>query len=222
MRATPSLGRLATEGWLAEQPAWFAEAIAASGDVRDYPRGALIDPVGDLNEGLCGVIEGCVDSFIPVGRGLKVRGHRYRAGTWWGVVGILAARPALSDAVAAEPSRVFQAPTREIERIIAEHPTAWRRFAQLAHANVAITFALLGEALALPPTPRLARRLLDLSAGGDTAPATLEDMAELIGVTRSTAQRAFGDLERAGAVQKRYRVVAILDRSALERIGGKT
>jgi CRP-like cAMP-binding protein len=214
------LGRLATEGWLAEQPEWFRALIAAAGQTRDFARGDRIDPAGAMNLGLCGVIDGCVDSLIPVAGERLVRGHRFRPGQWWGVVGLLAGRPALSETVAVEPARVFLAPAAAIERILEEHPTAWRRFAQLMHANVGITITLLGEALALPPTPRLARRLLQLSAGGEPVSATLDDLAELLGVTRSTVQRSLGDLVRAGAVEKRYRRVVVRDRAALERMGG--
>jgi CRP-like cAMP-binding protein len=89
------------------------------------------------------------------------------------------------------------------------------------HANVGVGITLLGEALALPPTPRLARRLLQLGDGGLAISATLDDLAELLGVTRSTVQRSLGDLVRAGAVEKRYRRVIVRDRAALERIGGR-
>jgi CRP-like cAMP-binding protein len=220
-RAFPEVGRLATEGWLADAPDWFRDALLAAGEVEDFARGERIDAVGAMNDGLCGVVDGSIDFFIPVAGGRKVRGHRFGPGHWWGVVGILARRPTLSETVAAEPTRLFKAPTEKVWRIIDEHPGAWRCLAALVHINVGITTTLLGEALALPPTARLARRLLQLSDGTTSVSATLDELAEMIGVTRSTIQRSLGDLVRAGAVEKRYRRVMVRDRTALERIGGR-
>jgi CRP-like cAMP-binding protein len=224
-RADPSaadgLGLLATTGWLAEQPAWFRALIVAHGSWRSYDRDERIVAAQTTLDGLYGVAEGCIDFFIPVqGEGL-VRAHRYRAGQWWGTVGIFAGRPALTETRAAEPSRLWRAPSAALAEIVAARPDAWPCFAALSYRNVSTTLTLLGEALALPPTARLARRILLLADGGMHVSATLDDLAALIGVTRSTAQRAIGDLVRAGAIEKRYRQVVLRDRAALERIGGR-
>jgi CRP-like cAMP-binding protein len=216
------LGALGTVGWLAEQPAWFRALIAEHGAWRDSDREERVVAAGSTYDGLYGVGEGCVDFYIPVaGEGL-VRAERYRPGQWWGAVGLLAGgRPALTETRAAERSRLWRVPTADLGVIVARRVEAWPCLAALSYRNVSRTITLLGEALALPPTARLARRILQLSSNAVEVGATLDDLAALIGVTRSTAQRALGDLVRAGAVEKRYRRVVVRDRAALERIGGR-
>jgi CRP/FNR family transcriptional regulator, cyclic AMP receptor protein len=63
---------------------------------------------------------------------------------------------------------------------------------------------LLAEALALSPRARLARTLLRLSEDG-AVHASQQDLARLIGMTRSTLQRSLGELVEAGAIETRYR-----------------
>jgi CRP-like cAMP-binding protein len=214
------LGPLLTQGWLVEQPEAFRRRFLALGATREIERDVDVTEAGEPSQGVYGVIAGAVDFYVPVPREGLVRVQRYGAGRWWGAVGALAGRPRLTTARAAEPTRLFHAPGPMLEALLVEHPAAWRSIGALAHGVIRDTLGVLAEALALPPTARLARRLLHLTAAGQNAPATLDDLAALIGVTRSTVQRALGDLIRAGAVEKGYRRVVIRDRAALERIGG--
>jgi CRP-like cAMP-binding protein len=82
--------------------------------------------------------------------------------------------------------------------------------------------AALVEALYLPVEKRLWRRLLELAdMFGPTAPVTIpltqEDLAQLSGTTRPTANRLLREAEKNGTLTITRGRVDILDLDALQR-----
>ena len=59
--------------------------------------------------------------------------------------------------------------------------------------------------------------LLRLADPGGEVHATQFDLARLLGVTRSSLQRALGHLHDDGSVRTGYRVIIVHDRAKLER-----
>ena len=82
--------------------------------------------------------------------------------------------------------------------------------------TLATTVRILSETLALTVRARVCRRLLSLAERSNSVDITQEQLAQLLGVTRTTMRRCLADLESRGAIESTYGKVAIKDRSVLE------
>lgn len=214
----PGLDPLDRVGWLATQPAPFRDWAQRSGRWRTFARGQPLYQVGEEPEAIHGLGSGALEVLIPVSDDDQVTIHRAEPGFWIGDSGLLAGTSRVISVVAAAPSRVFCIPAGSVRRLLAGKPEFWRCFYELAHRNGSLAVATLAEVLSRSPEARLARMLLRLADGGGAVQATQADLARLLGVTRSSLQRALGHLVDEAGVRPGYGVVAIPDRPRLERV----
>jgi CRP-like cAMP-binding protein len=118
-------------------------------------------------------------------------------------------------------ARLLVGPAAAVRARLAARPEHWPCFYALTHRNMAIALGLLGEALALSPSDRVARRLLQLADEAGVIAATQEELAGLVGVTRTTVRRTLKRLVAAGAVQTGYGTVTITRPDRLDA-GGRS
>jgi len=204
-------------GWLATQPEAFRGWVRRSGRWRHYAKGQWLYQVGEESEAIFGLGEGALDVLIPISDDDQVTIHRAEPGFWIGDSGLLAGSRRVISVVAVAPSRVLTIPASHVRRLVAEHPELWRCFYELAHRNGTLAVATLAEVLALSPEARLARMLLRLADAKGEVQATQFDLARLLGVTRSSLQRALGHLQDEGSVRTGYGVIVVADRARLEK-----
>jgi CRP-like cAMP-binding protein len=102
--------------------------------------------------------------------------------------------------------------------LVTEQPEAWEPFYQLSHANAMTAVNLLAEVLALTPRARLARIIRRHADEARVVKVRQEDLARLLGMTRSSLQRALAGLVEAGAIAPGYGQLVVLDRGRLEAI----
>ncbi len=96
-------------------------------------------------------------------------------------------------------------------------PEDWQSFYRLSSKNVRTAIMALSEALSLTVRARVCRCLLRLTATPGHAAITQEDLAKLIGVTRTTLRAALTQLVEIGAIEIGYRRVAMRNRDILVR-----
>lgn len=204
-------------GWLAEQPEEFQSAVAAVGRWRKVEAGAFLYHAGDPPNGLFGLADGGLDITVPLLSEEPVPIHRAEIGFWIGDSAELSETPQLVSVTAVAPSRVLHVPGPALRRPLEEKPERWRALYRLSARNTATAVRLLSESLSLPVRARVARRLLVLAVRSRDVSITQADLARLVGVTRATLQRCLADLEAAGAVERRYGAVRVLDEALLER-----
>ncbi len=204
-------------GWLAAQPESLREWMRRSGRWRSYGKGQPLYQVGDEPEAVFGLGVGALDVLIPISEDDQVTIHRAEPGFWVGDSALLAGSRRVISVVAVAPSRVFCVPAGVLRRLLAEQPEYWRCFYELAHRNGTLAVATLADVLALSPEARLARMLLRLADAEGEVQATQSDLARLLGVTRSSLQRALGHLQHDGSIRTGYGVVVVADRSRLEK-----
>lgn len=213
-----SLSPLDQIGWLAAQPAPFRDWAQRSGRWRLFAKGQSLYQVGEEPEAMYGLGAGALDVLIPVSDDDQVTIHRAEPGFWVGDSGLLAGSRRVISVLAATPCRVFSIPAGAVRRVVEERPDFWRCFYELAHRNGTLAVATLAEVLARSPEARLARMLLRLADGDGHVEATQADLARLLGVTRSSLQRALSRLMVEAGVQPGYGVIVVPDRASLERI----
>lgn len=213
-----SLSPLDQTGWLASQPEDFRDWARRSGRWRSFGKGQSLYQVGEEPEAIYGLGSGALEVLIPVSEDEQVAIHRAEPGFWIGDSGLLAGTRRVISVVAATPCRVFCIPAGPVRRLVVDRPEFWRCFYELAHRNGTLAVATLAEVLSRSPEERLARMLLRLADGNGEVHATQADLARLLGVTRSSLQRALGHLTDEAGVRPGYGVILVPDRNKLERI----
>jgi CRP-like cAMP-binding protein len=101
---------------------------------------------------------------------------------------------------------------------VADQPAAWEAFYRLSHINAMTAVTLLAEVLALTPRARLARIVLRLADEDGRVEVRQDDLARLLGMTRSSLQRALTSLVEADTIAPGYGRLDILDRDRLAEI----
>jgi CRP-like cAMP-binding protein len=215
------LGTLGERGWLASQPPAFQAWIAANGQGRNYSAGRILYAAGDEPDGLYGLGEGALEITLPLVSDEPVTIHRAEPGYWIGESALLARTSRLVSLAAATDVRVFRVPAARVRSLVAGQPEHWGSFFELSHINVTLAVTLRAEVLALSPRARLARMLLRLADAEGRVVVRQDELARLIGMTRSSLQRAMRGLTEAGAVASGYGSVVVRDRGALEAISGE-
>ncbi len=204
-------------GWLADQPAPLRTWMAKTGRWRSLEPGQLLYEAGDEATGVYGLAEGSLEITFPLVGDEPVSIHRAEPGFWVGDLALLAKSERLISVRARRRARIFAVPGSAIRAHLSAHPEHWPCFYALTNRNMTIALTLLGEALALSPAARVARRLQQLADAEGKVKATQEELAGLVGVTRATVRRALDRLIAEGALEPGYGTLHIKDRAALER-----
>jgi CRP-like cAMP-binding protein len=204
-------------GWLAEQPGDLRDWVAEVGRWRALAPGQVLYEAGDTGSGLYGLAEGSLDITFPLVGDEPVSIHRAEPGFWIGDLASLAETERLVSVHAGRCARILAVSGSAIRAHLVRHPEHWRCFYALTHRNMAVALGLLGEALALPPAARVARRLLQLADADGVVGGTQEQLAGLVGVTRTTVRRALKRLVTEGTIETGYRSLTIRRRDLLER-----
>lgn len=213
-----TLHPLDDRGWLSGQPPEFRAWMADRGRWQTFVAREVIYDVGDEPDGLYGLGEGALEVTLPLVGEEAVTLHRAEPGFWLGESALMASTARGVSLTAATDARVFRVPGAAIRALMAERPGAWRPFYELSHMNAMLALTLLAEALSLSPQARLSRVLLRLADADGRAVARQDELARLIGMTRSSLQRAMKVLSDRGAITGGYGCVVIRDRAALEAL----
>jgi CRP-like cAMP-binding protein len=213
--AKQRLGPLGQVGWLSRQPPEFQAAIARLGRWREFKPGEVIYFYGDEPDGLYGLAEGVLQMSFPLVGEEEVVVHRAEPGFWIGEAAILAGQTRFITLVAATAARVLFLPKVELQRMIDADPRHWRAFYEQSVTNQILTVKLIAEVLSLTPRARVARLMLRLADGDGVVAGNQEDLARLLGMTRSSIRRALGSLVENGVVSSGYGKLVIEDRDRL-------
>jgi CRP-like cAMP-binding protein len=216
--ALKGLGPLDRSGWIETVAPAFRDWLACNGRWRRYDEGAIIHVAGDAPGGLFGLGRGAFETALPLGGEEPVTVFRSGPGVWFGETCVLDAGARQTTVSAARDSEVYHVPGAVLRRHLRREPDHWAALLGLSQINAAFAVALLGEALALRPRARVARMVLRLADDGGLVHARQDDLARLIGMTRSSLQRAMRSLTENGALQVGYGRMTIADRAALTRI----
>lgn len=213
--ASEHLGVLAERGWLAAQPSAFRDRIAAAGQWRALTGGQPLYFADDAPDAMYGLAEGALTLSLPLVGDEPVTIYRAERGFWIGESALLADGARTVSVHAASEARVFRVPSDAIRALLAREPNWWPCFYALSHRNATLAMTVLAEALALTPRARLARVLLRLAGDGSEVGATQAELAELIGMTRSSLQRALANLISAGAIRQEFARLVLVDAAML-------
>lgn len=163
--------------------------LLAACQPRRFGRREVVFHVGDPGDSLHLVVSGRFAVRVPTVDGNMVTlGLVGPGGTFGELVLLDAGRRRSATVVALEPGGTLALGSAQFGMLRRQHPQLDRVLNELLAASVRRLTDLVAEALYLPVDRRLARRLVTLADQYDGAiPLTQEDLADLAGTTRATA-----------------------------------
>ncbi|HEX4493465.1 MAG TPA: Crp/Fnr family transcriptional regulator [Acidimicrobiia bacterium] len=191
---------------------------------RKFAKGEVLFHEGDPGDSLHLVSKGhlAARGTTPLGDVATLR--VLSPGDHFGELAVLSPGPRNATVVALEPAETLALHASNFATLRAEHRSLEAILVDSLVAEVRRLAAALLEALYLPVDKRLWRRIDELAAtyGQEppiTIPLTQEDLAQLAGTTRQTANRMLRDGEREGALDMTRGRVTVRDLEWVRRHG---
>jgi CRP-like cAMP-binding protein len=210
---------LARTDFFADAPVEVVREIAAAAVERSLVRGDVLFHEGDVADSLYLVVSGRVAIAIsnPIDQRETVVALM-DSGDLFGEMSLLDEGSRSAMARALEPSVVFVIPFEPVANAFRSDPALlWGVCRLLAH-RLRVMDEALADSVFLDVTGRTAKRLLELSSGGDefVLPITQEELAGMVGASRERVNKAIASFIRLGWIDQHERHYTILKRDALE------
>lgn len=217
-----ALAVVSQSGWFAERPEALKEALRRIARLRRFSPGEAIYLVGDEPNGIFGLVDGGVDIAIPRSDGLEMTVHRADPGFWIGDLAQFTGQTRLVSVVAAEPTLVIHFPQHALRPLVEASPGFYPDFYALTYENVRLLLRLLANLASTPSEVRVAMRLLMYDGARDRLGINISQgkLAELVGLSAPTLQRALRRLQDDNLIKVGYSRIEILDRRGLQSICG--
>lgn len=204
-----------------------AAALLGSTVVKEYERGDLVFFEGDRAESLYLIDTGHAAVRVTTLDGDTAMIRVLGPGQHFGELGIVSPAPRIATVAALDHLRVHALRRADFEALRSRHPSVNALLVDALTAEVRRLTTLLSEAYYLPVAARIARRLVELAglyAGeGDRGPVALpftqEDLAQLVGTARPTANQALRALQDDGLIEISRGRILVVDAPALARHG---
>jgi CRP-like cAMP-binding protein len=202
-------------GWLSEQPCELADWIAAHGRWRVYKTGQVIYNFDDEADAIFGVGSGTVEVTIPVSGSRAASLLRAGQGSWFGDRALISRKQRLMTVTTTSTVRLFRLEAMDVRNLLRTRPEFWPSFFEMTYINTGRAITILSEALALTVQERLARTVIRLADETGDIAITQSDLSRILGINRSTLQRALDQMHVEGIVTSAYGKMHITDRERL-------
>ena len=205
--------------WFAALEPAFRQAVLESSRVMVLAPGEPVFHRGDPGDGLYCVLSGAVrfGAVAPSGRELIVA--LVEAPEWFGEIALFDDGLRTHDAWADVTSTLLHLPLRDLTRILASDPGAWRHLGRLLVRKLRVALSLLEDMALEPPRVRLARCLINLFEGYGQRKAkppyrvrvSQERLGMMLSLSRQTVNELLRQMERDLILQCERGAIRILD-----------
>jgi len=175
---------------------------------RRFARGEVVFHEGDPGDTMHLIAQGHVAVRVTTPLGDVAMLRVLRPGEFFGELAVISPGPRNATVVALDRTETLGISKDQLDDMRSRRPAIDAVVIEALATEVRRLAGALTEALYMPSETRLFRRLVDLIAlfGSETAPAsviplTQEELAQLAGVTRPTANRILKQAEDDGAVR---------------------
>lgn len=202
-------------GWLAERDEEFVEWVRHNARWVTVPAGKTLFYAGDETDGIYGIGSGALDLEF-VGKGIdSFLTFRLQVGGWIGHGTLVPEMSRPFNLLVPIDSRLLKIPAPALRSLLASRPQRWSEFYVLCIQQILGLLSILHETQSLAPKTRLARLLLRLSIENPQIEANQDDLAAILGVSKSSVRRALAELTQIGAIKNTYGRVTVVDESKL-------
>ncbi len=217
---------LARSGLFQGVEAEAAEAAASALEMMDFARGAVVFAEGEPGDSLYVVLAGKVKIGRKAADGrenlLAVMGPSDQ----FGELSIFDPGPRTSTATALTDIRLARMPQQALRPWISSHPEIAEQLLQVLARRLRRTNNIVADLIFTDVPGRVAKALLQLAARFGTAEGphlrvthdlTQEELAQLVGASRETVNKALADFAHRGWIRLEGKTVVILDHDRLAR-----
>ena len=192
-----------------------------------YPKGAMLFVEGQSPRGTFVLCSGRVKLSTGSRDGKTLIMQIAEAGEMLGLSATLSGEPYEVTAETLDPCQINFVKRDDFLQFVATHPEACLRVAQLLSNSYHSAYEQIRSlALSNSCAERLARLLLDWSHRGEATKqgirlrlgVTHEEIAQMIGTSRETVTRLFGELKNRQVISLKGANLLICDKSALETL----
>jgi CRP/FNR family cyclic AMP-dependent transcriptional regulator len=192
------------------------QALLAIARRKLLDRGDALFLKGSMPDALFGVVNGelRVSAVGPDGREALIA--RLEAGHWFGEVSLLIGRERVYAVAAVKPTEVAVVDAADFHALVAARPDVLMALTRLICFRLRQALAWIDDAMLMPLSARLARRLCSLHAGPADASQAVrlnvsqEDLAAMLGVSRQSVNRVLKQWESEALLRIGYRSVDVL------------
>ena len=198
-------------------PALQAHLVRGAAE-RHFDDGQIIQHRGDAADGFWLIEEGAVTvgQFLPDGdfRAVALLG----VGDSYGELAVFSEQPRIVDAISRGESRLRYITARKFLDSLGNYPASMRSMLGALSQQLQDTLSLLAGMRRGTNPARMAELLVNL-AGEHSGPSqvdiTQQELAELLGITRATANAALAQLQQLRLVERGYGSIIVRDRDRL-------
>jgi CRP-like cAMP-binding protein len=217
---------LAPESWFQTLPRALQLELAWRVQPRYLRAGERLCARGELSDGFYGLSDGILRIGSTSGGGEALLAM-VQPPHWFGELGLFDGATRTHD-VHAETDVVLLHLSQAVMLAVLEHePEGWRHLGRLLAGKMRSVFVSFEQMQMLPPRARVARRLVMMAADHQVDRPTLrrelalsqEQLARMLSLSRQTVNEVLAGLEADGLIQRRRRVIELLDPDRLRQDG---
>lgn len=217
---------LARSGLLQDVDTASAEALAAQFEYVEATRGQIIFHEGELGDSLYIVLSGKIKLGRRSADGRENLVAIMGPSDQFGELSVFDPGPRTATAVAVVDSRLARMSKPALQRWITDRPEIAERLLRVLARRLRRTNNMLADLIFTDVPGRVAKQLLQLASrfgsmdGGQlrvTHDLTQEELAQLVGASRETVNKALADFASRGWLRLEGKGVVILDRERLSR-----
>lgn len=217
MRTATLRRSLNADRWFHACPQALQDALIALGRPTRLVHGEPLFRVGDYGQGLYCVLLGSVlvSNINPEGKVSVL--SQVEPVQWFGEIATLDRGPRPFCAHANGDAEVLCVEGTGLEDWLNAHPLHWRHIGILASSKLRVALEVLQESAFLPIEQRILRRLERVASGYGSrvtpqrhVKVPQEVIAQMMGISRQSANKALKTLEESGLIARNYGMVELL------------
>ena len=214
-------------GWFASIPQALREALLTNAEIRTIAAGQRLFARGDAPDGIYCVLTGVVRVTGITENGQEAILAMLESPQWFGEIALFDNEPRTHDAWAESDAKLLRVSQRALEKMLSERPDDWRHFGRLLTQKLRSVFVAMEDIFLLPPTARLARRLLSMAKGygawtdhtSRVISISQEQLGLMLSLSRQTVNQSLRELEDAGSIHRHRGSIEMVDLRKLEALG---
>ena len=197
------------------------EALAEAGTYVDKYPGTHLFKEGEDADAAFVIQLGDVELYRTRAAGRRVVG-RVRPGAVIGDIAMFQGHPYISSAKAVTPVRAFRLERSRLLPLLIEHPVIAMRWLVAGLSQLEATQQRVIKLMHRTVREQVAEVLLDEADGYGEVHLSQSSLADLLGASRQSVNEALAGLREDEMIETGYRVIRVLDRTALATVAGRT
>ncbi|MEP2783960.1 MAG: Crp/Fnr family transcriptional regulator [Pseudoruegeria sp.] len=199
------------DGWLSEQSENVQRKLLSSAFLVHYNEGEFFYNVGDVADGLYGVVSGTAQVAILDANNDPATMHIAQPGFWIGDLASFSNQKRLVSVKCSTEVTAVRIKSARLNKLTQNDSEMWKAFYMLSHRNTQALLAIISSMLNVPPRARVLSSLERMGSPktqdgcfSEWINVTQKQLATLVGVSYPTVQRALKELEQEQSIEIGY------------------